>query len=787
MNGKWENPNVPHSGWMCVDIQDFGKPVATCQMCEKETIRYAHYMRHSKYPQTLMVGCVCAGRMEGDLQNAKERDAFMKSRMNKRKNWLARNWKLSRNGNQYVKSDGFIVVVKCKDDGMWSAFVKSENGDFEKWSTRNYANEEEMKLAAFDCLTKVLAEKKTPQKVQTTPSIYPSVIEQKKINRVENQQLQNTERNLFSHSLTTDEVTVPDVKTITLPNTERRFTSEQNHIFEFIKSGAGHGIIDAVAGAGKTTTIMECAKYVEDPSDVLFCAFNKSIQIEIAKKFRQQGFNQVMVKTVHALGFQMLKDNNNTGKNFAPQETKYWTILNKDINVQHEIRVFVNELLRINGYELNETDKNKQFAVKDILHKFKEKLLEINQKIRVTLSPYDINIFKNLMEHYHIFTEIETEKKFFDKELNIYFECTKILLQAGNHLAKEALIVDYTDMLYLPYIWNLRAIKRYSFLFIDECQDLSKAQLAVVLKYGKNDGRILAVGDPYQSIYGFAGADIEAFNRIKNIIKAKELSLTTCFRCPPNVVALAASIRSDISAKKLQNGKIEEIHIKQVVKMARKNDLIISRFREPLLFLVFEFINHNIQVQIHNDEVNDIIDELKNLFKQEERAAIIEEIPDKFENLKETVLHRWLFIIEKEAKRLSDFSERQIYIQTKTEYLSNKMEFLHKKYLQWKPTCQTINDMLLKIRDFITATDDCIKLSTIHRAKGLEAGRVFVLNFDDLPVYKPNQKPWERVQEENLKYVAITRTLNDLFLVKSEKIEVMRKEASLFDEFIADM
>jgi superfamily I DNA/RNA helicase len=138
-------------------------------------------------------------------------------------------------------------------------------------------------------------------------------------------------------------------------------------------------------------------------------------------------------------------------------------------------------------------------------------------------------------------------------------------------------------------------------------------------------------------------------------------------------------------------------------------------------------------------------------------------------------------------QRLPNYSEKQIYIQTKTEYLSNKLEFLHKKYLQWKSSCKTINDILLKIRDFITATDDCIKLSTIHRAKGLEAKRVFILNFDDLPVYKPNQKNWERIQEENLKYVAITRTLNDLFLVKSEKIEVIKKEASLFDEFIIGM
>ena len=227
--------------------------------------------------------------------------------------------------------------------------------------------------------------------------------------------------------------------------------------------------------------------------------------------------------------------------------------------------------------------------------------------------------------------------------------------------------------------------------------------------------------------------------------------------------------------------------MKQVVNIARKDDLIISRYREPLLFLVFEFINKNIQVQIHSDEVNEIIDELKKLFKQEERALTIGENPGNFENIKETVLNRWLFIIEKEAERLTNSSEKQMYIQTKTSYLCNKLEFMHKKYEQWKTTCLTINDILLKIRDFITATDECIKLSTIHRAKGLEAKRVFILNFDDLPHYKPNLKQWERIQEQNLKYVAITRTLNDLYLVKSEKMEVMKKEASIFDEFINEI
>ena len=186
-------------------------------------------------------------------------------------------------------------------------------------------------------------------------------------------------------------------------------------------------------------------------------------------------------------------------------------------------------------------------------------------------------------------------------------------------------------------------------------------------------------------------------------------------------------------------------------------------------------------------EVNDIIDELKNLFKQEERSAIITEIIGGFDTIKDTVYNRWEFIIDKEAKNLANSSEKQIYIKTKTEYLSNKLEFLHKKYLQWQDSCFTINDILRNIKEYISAADNCIRLSTIHRAKGLEEERVFILSFNELPHFKPNQKPWERIQEQNLKYVAITRALSELYLVKSEKIEDIKKDASLFDEFMIDM
>jgi superfamily I DNA/RNA helicase len=105
------------------------------------------------------------------------------------------------------------------------------------------------------------------------------------------------------------------------------FTEEQKRIFQFVAKESGHGIIDAVAGAGKTTTIMECAKFVKDKNTILFCAFNNSISGEIARKFHELGLNEVTVKTIHALGRQILQDNNSSGKPINLEENKYRELL----------------------------------------------------------------------------------------------------------------------------------------------------------------------------------------------------------------------------------------------------------------------------------------------------------------------------------------------------------------------------------------------------------------------------------------------------------------------------
>ena len=158
--GKWSQRGIPHRGWICVGIEDLREPRMQCEMCESQTIRYVHHMRHPEYAGTLAIGCICAGHMEGNLAAARGRETAMQSRAVKRKRWITRKWKVSTNGNPCIRADGFRVTVYRRGVG-WGAVVSAEDNSIEpKHSHRNYTSVDDARLAAFDEITRLLSNKK---------------------------------------------------------------------------------------------------------------------------------------------------------------------------------------------------------------------------------------------------------------------------------------------------------------------------------------------------------------------------------------------------------------------------------------------------------------------------------------------------------------------------------------------------------------------------------------------------------------------------------------------------
>ena len=118
-------------------------------MCEHQKIRYVHFMEHPDYSEGLACGCVCAGKMEEDYVAAKRREKKMKNVVQRRKRWLSRKWNISKGGNDYIKTDGYLIVVFSKAD-EWSGTITNLATLEETKARKTYSTQDAAKLAAFD-------------------------------------------------------------------------------------------------------------------------------------------------------------------------------------------------------------------------------------------------------------------------------------------------------------------------------------------------------------------------------------------------------------------------------------------------------------------------------------------------------------------------------------------------------------------------------------------------------------------------------------------------------------
>lgn len=134
----WLRDDVPKTGWECVGITDLGKPIGICEMCGHQIIRYVHHMKHPHY-RMLKVGCVCAGKMEGDIEKAKKREQEFKNKEARRETFLNKAWRVSKNQNLYLKIKDQLIVLYCNPKTEKWKF--SVNGKFcdETYDTKEQA------------------------------------------------------------------------------------------------------------------------------------------------------------------------------------------------------------------------------------------------------------------------------------------------------------------------------------------------------------------------------------------------------------------------------------------------------------------------------------------------------------------------------------------------------------------------------------------------------------------------------------------------------------------------
>jgi len=345
----------------------------------------------------------------------------------------------------------------------------------------------------------------------------------------------------------------------------------QKTIFNEVATGEGHVIVDAVAGSGKTSSIIESTNHIPDGKSWLLVAFNKSIAEELNLRIHTFSGD---VRTLHSLGLRSLF------KKFP------------NIKVAN--------------------DKVDKIMI-DVVGKDK-KLWDIKYQIKKTVSlckAYMIN-GEGFIDHIMDDHDIDT----FEMKRDIFIEKVQDILKECALNTKE---VDFDDMIWMPLIHKVD-VKKYDFTIIDECQDLNKAQLELAIKTCKRNGRIIALGDHKQAVYAFRGAGLDSISNLKKKLNAKSLPLSITYRCPKLVVKEAQKYTKQImAAPDAKEGIVDHISVEQMLKGAQPGCFILSRINAPLVSHALNFIKRGIPASVQG---KDIGKNLINLIKKSKKKEL---------------------------------------------------------------------------------------------------------------------------------------------------------------------
>ena len=300
--------------------------------------------------------------------------------------------------------------------------------------------------------------------------------------------------------------------------------------------------------------------------------------------------------------------------------------------------------------------------------------------------------------------------------------------------------IDFTDMVWLPNVLKIRP-QEFDFVFIDECQDLNTAQRELFLQTIKlKTGRFIAVGDPRQAIYGFAGADVESFEKLKNLPNTDLLPLSVCYRCDAQIIELAKTIVPQIEARK----DAPEGQINYEAKLAdiHDDDMVLCRITSPLVALCMQYIANGVKAYVKG---RDIGLNLINMIKRTDRVLLSEAM---------NVINSELQTLCNKIARKQGISIAEAKQTSQYQSFRDKIRAIENLSFGLTTVNEAVNRIELIFKDD-EKTGIC--LSTIHKAKGLEANRVFILRPDKLYLKHCMSVAWMREQEHNLVYVAYTR------------------------------
>jgi DNA helicase-2/ATP-dependent DNA helicase PcrA len=485
-------------------------------------------------------------------------------------------------------------------------------------------------------------------------------------------------------------------------------------IDDIASGGAGAGgdvVLIARAGSGKTTTILDAVQSRPAGSSVLLCAFNKRIAEELVQ--RTSGWRGVTARTLHQVGLRA-----------------------------------VNKLVR--GAEI---DRNRERALAEGVVGDQEDEVLITTIARLASSAKecapdeatDVAAIERIGADLGILPD--------DDEI-VGWPCGRILRATAEVVARSVDVaydrrISFSDMLYVPLATRTRPDVS-DIVLVDEAQDMNLAQLRLAAYCRARGGRFGAIGDDRQAIYSFRGAAPGALDRVRAALRAKTFRLTVTHRCALSIVEEARRVVPDLQAAPgAPDGIVRRTGWRAFGSSDQPSpgDFVLARQNAPLAIACLRLIRSGIRARLVGSEIG--------------RALIV--VIDKLARGGGGDLITFL-------ERLAAWREREV-----AKAIARRSETGAAAARDRADTISALADDVdttaeLRSRIVDIFADDGrphVICSSVHKAKGLEADRVWMLedSFNAISSGGGEAPSQAAIEEDNIRYVATTRARRELIYV----------------------
>ena len=523
-------------------------------------------------------------------------------------------------------------------------------------------------------------------------------------------------------------------------------------------------MISALAGSGKST--MACLLSEHTTTSDIYVAFNNSIAEEFRTKIKNP---KTKVMTLHSLGLSIMNSNIRAAK-----DEKKITYANATLDNLKIYKIIDNELTIL--------DRRMDFMKKMF---YKDQYFTLYNLCRLTMTNLaDSTALRQIIQDYRLF---ENDEGYQFPDITDCISMLKNVDGESWNIFNQTGVIDFTDMLYITYWklerkeWEVPYYNLYTNIMFDEAQDASSIQLNLLKYIKRKGGRYIFILDKNQAIYSFAGSNSLSYSLIpKMFAPIKEFDLPICYRCPSSHLKQVNRLFNIpiLPRDDAPKGKIYHIEKEDISSKIHEGDMIISRKNKWLGSVIVDLAKAGKPIQIEDKEmvasIKKIIEKNKNSTAKGLRKDLKEEVTKysqerakKNSQLLEAVQEN---NVEEVVTAIDDnkkIDNCNFILGILKEYLKKNPNATKDNFAVYISNLLNTGDSKTSKSNVFTVKTKPIRICSVHKAKGLEAENVFVLNEGRVCFDFRNSKE-QNQQEKNLSYISYTRAKNNLYLV-SEK------------------